>query len=775
MSLYTGPALLFGLLFSLTCFSQQAIKGKILDVNTNEPIHGASLSCQQQGCKQATSTDASGNFTWNSSCLNVIISYIGYTNREFNLESGTTVFMSPSASLLNTVVLTANRGEAVKRSQAPVAISSINHRLIQDTRASSLDQLLNKVSGVNMVNLGNEQHQMSIRQPMTTKSLFLYLEDGIPVRTTGLFNHNALLEMNMAAVKNIEVIKGPSSSLYGSEAIGGVVNFITAAPAALPMAKVSTQASTLGYKRADLQSTFSGKKWGYSLNGYYADKKNSFLEYTSFHKGVITARVDHKISDQTKWIQSATWLNYYTDMPGGVDSNMFTSRIFSNPQTFTYRRVNAIRYRSTLQHAWNPGSHSGISLVYRKNTIGQNPAYRIRDDYKKTGNAWAGKKDLAHGEINESSFQSYALIAQHKENFSWKKAAITSGFSLDLSPSAYEAKYIRIVKDTITKKYREYQAMDSTLSSYDTRINNWAAFGNFELTPLKNLRVVISIRYDHFIYRFNNQLVTSAFSGSTDTVNRFSRISPKFGLTYSLSSRAGLYANYSQGFVPPQVTEMYTGVKVPSLSPSVFHNYELGGWAEMIPGKLSADISLYQLRGTNEVISVRLEDGSTENRNAGETDHRGVELGIMANPLSGLSLRFSAALSRHRFIRFTEKGINYSGLEMNGAPAWIHQAEVWYRPSFVKGLRLGLETQYVGRYFMDPRNTQQYKGYHVLHFRAGYAKGAMEIWMNLLNATNLYYSYLSVKTNSAHSYQLAEPRNLTIGISCDLAKLKKSK
>ena len=81
----------------------------------------------------------------------------------------------------------------------------------------------------------------------------------------------------------------------------------------------------------------------------------------------------------------------------------------------------------------------------------------------------------------------------------------------------------------------------------------------------------------------------------------------------------------------------------------------------------------------------------------------------------------------------------------------------------------------MGRYFMDPRNTQQYKGYHVLHFRAGYAKGAMEIWMNLLNATNLYYSYLSVKTNSAHSYQLAEPRSLTIGISCDLAKLKKSK
>jgi outer membrane receptor for ferrienterochelin and colicin len=89
--------------------------------------------------------------------------------------------------------------------------------MIQDAKPAMADQVLNKVSGVNMVNLGNEQHEMSIRQPMTTKSLFLYLEDGIPIRTSGLYNHNALLEMNMAATKSIEVIKGPSSSLYGSE------------------------------------------------------------------------------------------------------------------------------------------------------------------------------------------------------------------------------------------------------------------------------------------------------------------------------------------------------------------------------------------------------------------------------------------------------------------------------------------------------------------------------------------------------------------------------
>ena len=81
------------------------------------------------------------------------------------------------------VVITAGR-VAQQRSEAPVAIATVSRRTIEETRAQTMDLLLNKVSGVYNTNLGNEQHSMSIRQPITTKSLFLYLEDGIPIRTT---------------------------------------------------------------------------------------------------------------------------------------------------------------------------------------------------------------------------------------------------------------------------------------------------------------------------------------------------------------------------------------------------------------------------------------------------------------------------------------------------------------------------------------------------------------------------------------------------------------
>ena len=68
-----------------------------------------------------------------------------------------------------------------------------------------------KTPGVLMVNLGNEQHSMSIRQPITTNAYYLYLEDGLPIRPMGIFNHNALLEINQFNLQSIEVLKGPAS------------------------------------------------------------------------------------------------------------------------------------------------------------------------------------------------------------------------------------------------------------------------------------------------------------------------------------------------------------------------------------------------------------------------------------------------------------------------------------------------------------------------------------------------------------------------------------
>ena len=74
-----------------------------------------------------------------------------------------------------------------------------------------------------------------------------------------------------------------------------------------------------------------------------------------------------------------------------------------------------------------------------------------------------------------------------------------------------------------------------------------------------------------------------------------------------------------------------------------------------------------------------------------------------------------------------------------------------------------------------PKNTEKYNGYNVLHLRAGYGYKGFEIWLNLMNAADNYYSYITSKSSSGYSYQLAEPRNFNVGVAYDFSNLLKKK
>src|SRR5690349_18304214 len=161
-------SLLTCLLLAQLCLAQTQIKGKIIDATTKESIAGASIQCLQAGCTCGCMTNASGDFVLSlkDTTTTYLVSFIGYQAKQVKLSGDNQLIaLTPNQSILQEVVVTANR-EAVKRAEAPVAISVLTAKTIQDAKPVSIDQVLNKVSGVYMVSLGNEQHQMSIRQPM---------------------------------------------------------------------------------------------------------------------------------------------------------------------------------------------------------------------------------------------------------------------------------------------------------------------------------------------------------------------------------------------------------------------------------------------------------------------------------------------------------------------------------------------------------------------------------------------------------------------------------
>jgi outer membrane receptor protein involved in Fe transport len=770
----------FLMLIKIT-FSQHTISGKVFDKVTKEPLVGVCVLIPHT--LTGTTTDISGSFAIASSQpLDTIeVRYTGYKTEQYNSvpDKHFHIGLAPSATNIQEVVVTASR-DAQSRAEVPLAISKISATTINDTKPTLIAELINKVSGVVMLNLNNEQHGMSIRQPMGTSNYFLYLEDGIPMRPMGVFNHNALIEMNIFAISSVEVVKGPASSLYGPEAVGGAINFITQKPTALLTAKIGVQGDNFGYKR--LQYGAGGmitKKLGFYLGGFYAMQRNGWMSNSDYDKNSFNGRVDYDLTKKTKLTFAGSFNDYYSQTGGSVDSVAFYSRNYISTTDFTYRKVRSLRARVSVEHKWNENNHTTLHTFYRDNAIGQNPAYSIR---------WTTGKTNATGQVNVNSLTSKGFILQHGADVKPIRTKLIAGLSLDNSPNSYNAYQIdlnaRLRADGLSvEQYTiNQERLDIQLADYSASLLNYAAYAQAEIKPIKRLSITLGGRYDEMSFHYTNYLDVSSGKKS------FEQFSPKAGVTYKIAPNAGLYANYAKGFAPPGLTSIF--IKKPktnpaefyyNLTPAQFTNYEAGGWLSVIKNKLDLDIAIYELLGKNELLSIRQPDNSTDYQSAGKTTHQGIEYGLTYRPTLDWMIRFSGTNAVHRFDEFvlstksSDMVKDVNGKMMPGAPSWIANSEVVYKPTCLQGLRIGVEWQHMSAWYQDQINAVKYddkgvfglKGISVLNVRAGYQWRGIEVFANVMNVTNELYAFNATRGNAPSSrstYTPAPPRTFVLGL-----------
>ena len=667
------------------------------------------------------------------------------------LAYSTVTGQDTSYTQLTTIVVSANKLKE-KRIESPVAISILSPKTVDEAKAQRIDFLLNKVSGVYMPTIGNEQHMMSIRQPISLKGLYLYLEDGMPIRTSGLFSSNALIEMNSSNIHSIEIIKGPASALYGAEAIGGVVNILTTPVPSKADAFISTQITNTGFKKLDLSWGAPTKTGGWMISAAFTDQKNGITEYSDFNKKALSVKRTFRVNEKLKGYQNLQYINYYTQMTGSLDSIKFFQKNFGSQQSFTFRKIDALRFRQNLDYNWNTHSNTTFNFMYRNNTMDQNPAYLIAS----TANPTKFK-----GQVNSNHFDAYVLDLQHVWSIPLLSSKIMLGGYWDITNQNLMANYIDIIKDTSIGKFTKYTypSRDSLITNYNTQISNKAIYFNYIANLNKAIRLNMTMRYDNFEYLFNNLLPI----GTPSAKNNFTQFTPKLGLTYNQRWWGG-YLNYSKGFVPPQITEIYNAIRVPYLLPQNFSNMELGGWYQN--KKISAEVSIYSLQGKNEIISVRQTDGVNLNQNSGATSHMGIEYQVRYQLAPSMEISINGSNTRHKYLNTSIKGVDVSGKEMNAAPNLFNNLSFNWKPT--KLIRSSLEWIHQSAYYMDETNATRYPGFNLLNARFGLQFKKSEIWLNVLNLTNTYYSTMatknfSVKGSSAYSYYLGEPRAITIG------------
>ena len=753
-----------------------AQKIKVLHSITNEPIVGASL---KKGDKTISISNERGEFQVKEKG-EFTVTALGFKAAKTTGETSP-IFLEESTQTLESVVVTASR-QAATRAQTPVAIHKIGSALIQDTKALQLTEIINKVPGVVMLDYRNEQHGMGIRQPFGTSAYFLYMEDGLPLRPLGVFNHNALIESNLQGLNSVEVIKGPASSLYGPEAVGGAINLITKTAPGIPTAQVGLQVDEWGYKRVQFTAGAQvGKKWSIMTGGYVARQKGSWAFNSDFDKSSINVRLDYQLTPKTKLWGSFAYNDYFSQTGGNIDSTGYYSRSYQSPADFTYRSSFSSRSRLTLEHKWSVNANSSLTAFYRDNALGQNPSYSI---------SWTSPSLTASGQVNQNSFKSFGLMGQHSQNFEFLNSKLVAGFLLDRSPNDYWAYKINLAatlrpdKKSV-EKFTITQVLPTTfLGNYSAVIWNKAAYAQFDLHPVEKLRLSLGGRFDQMSFDYTN------FIDNSTGTKSYEQFSPKLGVTYEASSALGFYGNFSKGFSPPALSSVFrarpaaqaaaTGEKFYlSIDPAVFSNYEVGGWASLWQNKVFFDYTFYRLEGNNELLGIRQPDNTTDYQSAGKTLHEGIEYQITIRPNDSWNFRFGGTNAKHTFVDFvlstraSDALKNVNGKEMPQAPNFIANSEVTYK---YKGARIALEWQKIGPWFQDQVNNVSFEGLSVFNLRMGYNYKAYQFFTNIMNLGDALYATTATRGNNAtdkSTYTPAAPRTVVAGVQIDVFQLFK--
>ncbi|EWH08778.1 Outer membrane receptor for ferrienterochelin and colicins [Catenovulum agarivorans DS-2] len=671
----------------------------------------------------------------------------------------------------DTIVVTGTR-EAQSKQDVAESISLLSQQALENIGASHPAEALNRLAGVHINNLGGEGHMTSIRQPITTSAVYLFLEDGLPIRPTGFFNHNALYEINMPQAGRLEVVKGPGSALYGSDAIGGVINVLTAPAPQQTLLKANVELGENDWQRLLVS-------YGNKINTQHAGKldinltdNQGYRDAADYSRYSVTARLDSNLSDNL----SAKTLLTASDIQQSGTSNLTESQ-YKAGSTFNayhgdigYREVSALRFSSDI--SWYVNEQTLVSAVpyYRSNSMQMMPSWMITYDPN----------------IRDYQFKSYGLMLKYRQHIN--QGTVIVGLDTDVTPSDYVEEQISLTKqDDIYTDYSRTGQLNYDFSATQTSLSPYI-HTEWDLTD--NWRLTVGVRYDSFDVDYTDNLAgqvedTSHLRPQSQTKS-YQHTSPKFSLLYRVAADHTAYFNYRNAFVAPSVGSLFrpgSSKGSENLQPTEADSFEIG-----LRGQLAADwlyeLAVYDLQKSNDIVSV-INGSDRIVTNAGESRHLGFEAAIQGKLTDEWSLSTSIAITNQYYQDFAylfqcfspacggfkKENRNYAGFKVGKAPAEMANLTLKYQPTWLQGFSSEVEVEHLGEYFTDETNTQTYAGHTLVNWRNHYQINAnWQVYLRIINLTDKLYSvYTSNQVGNPNlGYRPGTPRSIYVGATWQL-------
>jgi iron complex outermembrane recepter protein len=729
------------------------VRGVILSVK-GVPVSGASVGIPSLA--RYVSSDSAGRFRLAGVRLGsylVEARALGYQPARQSItvvpgDSASVEFrLKPAAVTLPEMVVSTSREQELA-STTPLSVAVIQEQEIRETRGHHPSELINRAPGVFVSNFGGEGHATAIRQPITTKALYAYLEDGVPIRSTGFFNHNALYEINIPQAGRLEVIKGPGTAVYGSDAVGGVINSFTREPSAGPEAEVLVEGGSSTYLRAlgSGSTTFGRNGVRTDINVTRAD---GWREGSPYDRQSGTLRWDLHLTKRTriKTVAALSHIDQPGDGGGDLAAGDFQTAPFRAYFPSAFRRVKAARLSSEVQIRGEQSSFGG-TLYARYNELDLLPSWQLSFD----------------PQIWESQNSSVGLLTRWRRTLTSIHTNLSTGVDLEYSPgSRLET---RIEPQRTGRVFTGYTVGEV---QYDYDVAFWQAspYAQADVTLPGGIHLSAGVRYDHIGYDYENRLTvvdTGSHRRPGSTGVSFDRLSPKLGATWEVAPNASFFASYRAAFRAPSESQLFrqgTALKTVDLKPVRAASWE-AGFRTALAGTVSFEATAYSMRLRDDIVTFfDPATGLRLTQNAAATNHRGVEVGVGVALVEGVRVDGAISYARHTYVAW----LDYGGNEMELAPRLLGNARLTYRPSFLPSGMIALEWMRLGSYWMDPENTHKYGGYTLFNVHGTVPLLAhLELTGRVTNLGNRHFAETSsYNAQQGERFRPGAPRQVYIG------------
>ncbi|MCI9846858.1 TonB-dependent receptor [Flavobacterium pectinovorum] len=748
------------LFIAISSFSQQNL-GKIKgQITTSDGEPAADVNIILKNSKYGTFTNDDGVFEINRVKANTYtlqISLEGYETSELDVtveENKTATInlqLKVSNKELQEVVINNRKSLLSKKTETiarmplknlenPQVYNVIHKELFQEQLAIDITTAMRNAPGVVPLNYPSGGFAL----------IFRGFTVGINARN-GMETLSGRSSVGIANIERIEILKGPSGTLFGSTAssFGGVVNLVTKKPFETNATEIGYTAGSYGTHQltADINSPLTkDKKVLFRLN-VGVNKAKSFLDYGYSNTLSFTPSLTFKATDKLTFNIDAELYNAKSTKPLYPGASA-TSGI-TNPADVK------LDYKKSLVHddadAKSTSSKAFVQSEYQmsdnwKSTtlfsyVGENVEYSYQVLPTWTSPTTVSTRATVFGPISSN----YTNL-QENINGEFKTGILTHKLVAGLNYRYYSDTFsstqttgvVRTIDVTTNFNPIRKKEIDALLGNPLIRAgrdeHTISTYASYVIGIADRLHIMTSLRLDDFDRK----------QSGTVAAYKQTSVSPKVGVVYQIvKDQVSIFGNYMNGFqnLAP-VIQPSTGEQL-VLDPIYADQFESGIKAELFNKKLSATISYYNITVDNAVL--RFANGAfIDSSQGGEQESKGVEFEFIANPVQGLDIVAGYAYNDNSYI----KGTTVSGTTIKSidgkkaADAPENVVNFWasYKlQNKLKGLGAGFGVNYVDESYMSSDNIYYIPSYTICSATVFYEQPTWRAGVKIDNLTNERY------------------------------------